>query len=162
MGEVLVVLVGAAPESQRKALEIAVRRRAGGMVHIPEPTAAEQERLFQAADFVIVPGALEPGCVFFRLALRHGLVPVVEQCAGLHELVRDFDPVTGEGNGLVYYRRSVSALIDAILRAAQLPAGTQSLLAERNRAIDFSWASTAKALDRLYARLSGRSNRLAA
>jgi len=162
MGEVLVALVGAAPESQRKALEIAVRRRAGGMVHIPEPTAAELERFFQAADFVIAPGALEPGCVFFRLALRHGLVPVVEQCAGLHELVRDFDPVTGEGNGLVYYRRSAVALIDAILRAVQLPAGAQSLLAERNRAMDFSWTSTAKALDRLYSRLATGSSRLAA
>jgi len=162
MGEVLVALVGAAPESQRKALEIAVRRRAGGMVHIPEPTAAEQERLFQAADFVIVPGTLEPGCVFFRSALRHGLVPVVEQCAGLHELVRDFDPVTGEGNGLVYYRRSAVALIDVILRAAQLPAETKSLLVERNRSLDFSWTSTAKALDRLYSRLATGSSRLAA
>jgi len=162
MGEVLVALVGAASESQRKNLEIATRRRAGGLFHFSEPTAAEKDRLFQAADFVIVPGALQPGCVFFRSALRQGLVPVVEQCAGLHELVRDFDPVTGEGNGLVYYRRSVPALIDAILRAAQLPVGTQSLLAERNRAMDFSWASTAKALDRLYARLPGRSNRLAA
>jgi starch synthase len=162
MGEVLVALVGAAPESQRKVLEIAVRRRAGGMHHIPEPTAAEQERLFQAADFVIVPGALEPGCVFFRLALRHGLVPVVEQCAGLHELVRDFDPVTGEGNGLVYYRRSAVALIDVILRAAQLPAETKSLLVERNRAWDCSWKSTAKALDRLYSRLATGSSRLAA
>ncbi len=162
MGEVLVALVGAAPESQRKALEIAVRRRAGGMVHIPEPTAAEQERLFQTADFVIVPGALEPGCVFFRLALRQGLVPVVEQCAGLHELVRDFDPVTGEGNGLVYYRRSGVALIDVILRAAQLPAETKSLLVERNRAWDCSWKSTAKALDRLYSRLATGSSRIAA
>jgi len=162
MGEVLVTLVGAAPESQRKVLEMAVRRRAGGMVHIPEPTAAEQERLFQAADFVIVPGALEPGCVFFRLALRHGLVPVVEQCVGLHELVRDFDPVTGEGNGLVYYRRSAVALIDVILRAAQLPAETKSLLVERNRAWDCSWKSTAKALDRLYSRLASGSSRLAA
>ena len=162
MGEVLVTLVGAAPESQRKVLEMAVRRRAGGMVHIPEPTAAELERLFQAADFVIVPGALEPGCVFFRLALRHGLVPVVEQCAGLHELVRDFDPVTGEGNGLVYYRRSAVALIDVILRAAQIPAETKSLLVERNRALDFSWTSTAKALDRLYSRLATGSSRLAA
>lgn len=162
MGEVLVALVGAAPGSQRKALEIAVRRRAGGMVHIPELTAAEQERLFQAADFVIVPGALEPGCVFFRSALRHGLVPVVEQCVGLHELVRDFDPVTGEGNGLVYYRRSAVALIDVILRAAQLPAETKSLLLERNRAWDCSWKSTAKALDWLYSRLATGSSRLAA
>jgi starch synthase len=162
MSEVLVALVGAAPESQRKALEIAVRRRAGGMVHIPEPTTAEKDRLFQAADFVIVPGALQPGCVFFRAALRHGLVPVVEQCVGLHELVRDFDPVTGEGNGLVYYRRSAVALIDVILRAAQLPAEMKSLLVERNRALDFSWTSTAKALDRLYSRLAAGSSRLAA
>jgi starch synthase len=162
MGEVLVALVGAAPDSQRKALEIAVRRRAGGMVRIPEPAAAEQERLFQAADFVIVPGPLDPGCVFVRSALRQGLVPVVEQCAGLHELVRDFDLVTGDGNSIVYYRRTAVALIDAILRATQLPAETKRLLAERNSTLDFSWASTAKALDRLYSRLAAFSSRLAA
>ena len=162
MGEVLVVLIGAVSESKREAIQIALRRRAGGMVHFSEPSAAEQERLLQAADFVLVPGALEPGCVFFRSAQRAGIVPVVEQSAGLHELVRDFDPVTGEGNGVVFYRHSVEALIDAMLRAAQLPAATKSLLEERNRARDFSWASTAKALDRLYSRLPGRSNRLAA
>lgn len=162
MGEVLVALVGAAPESQRQTIQIALRRRAGGMVHFPEPTPAEQERLLQAADFIVVPGALQPGCAFFRLALRAGIVPVVEQCAGLQELVRDFDPVTGQGNGLVYYRHSVEALIDAILRAGELPPATKSLLVERNRARDFSWASTAKALDRLYSRLPGRAGRLAA
>jgi glycogen synthase len=96
------------------------------------------------------------------LALRQGLVPVVEQCAGLHELVKDFDPVTDQGNSLVYYRRSAVALIDAILRAAQLSAETKCLLAERNRALDFSWASTAKSLDRLYSRLAAGSSRLAA
>jgi glycogen synthase len=80
----------------------------------------------------------------------------------LHELVRDFDPMTGEGNGLVYYRRSALALIDVILRAAQLPAETQSLLVERNRAWDCSWKSTAKALDRLYSRLATGSSRIAA
>ena len=162
MGEVLVALVGAIPGSQKKTVEIAVRRRAGGLAHFSDPTAAEKDRLFQAADFIIVPGALEPGCVFFRSALRAGIVPVVEQCAGLHELVRDFDPVSGQGNGLVCHRRSSEALLDAILRAVQLPAATRSQLEERNRARDFSWASTAKALDRLYSRLPGRSNRLAA
>jgi len=49
-----------------------------------------------------------------------------------------------------------------ILRAAQLPAETKSLLVERNRALDFSWTSTAKALDRLYSRLAAGSSRLAA
>lgn len=162
MGEVLVALMGNAPGSQRKSIEIATRRRAGGLVHFSEPAEADIQRLFQAADFVLVPGALEPGCVFFRSALRQGLVPVVEQCAGLHELVRDFDPVTGEGNGIVYHRRSAVALLDAIVRAAQLPVETKSLLAERNSHLDFSWTSTAKALARLYARLVAGSNRLAA
>jgi glycogen synthase len=80
----------------------------------------------------------------------------------LHELVRDFDLVTGDGNSIVYYRRTAVALIDAILRATQLPAETKRLLAERNSTLDFSWASTAKALDRLYSRLAAFSSRLAA
>jgi hypothetical protein len=53
-------------------------------------------------------------------------------------------------------------LIDALLRAGELSPATKSLLMERNRALDFSWASTAKALDRLYSRLPGRTGRLAA
>ena len=75
---------------------------------------------------------------------------------------KDVYVAVGQGNGLVYYRHSVEALIDAILRAGELPPATKTLLVERNRARDFSWASTAKALDRLYSRLPGRAGRLAA
>lgn len=162
MGEVLVALVGPAPGSRRRDLEIAVRRCAGGMVHFPEPSDSVMEGLLQAADFVVVPGPLEPDNVFFRGALRRGIVPVVQQGAGLHELARDHDPVSGQGNALVYHRPTCGALLDAILRAVQLPAGAKAMLEERNRARDFSWASSVQALDRIYSRLIGGSGRLAA
>jgi starch synthase len=157
-GELLVVLAGEIPAAHRRAVHTALRRPAGGLVHFPEAP----DQLLSASDFVLVPGPLHPEGVFFRAALREGLVPVAEHCAGLHELVRDFDPVTGRGNGLVYYRHSAAALLDSILRAVQLPAETRALLAERNRSIDFSWASTVRALDRLHTRLPGGSARLAA
>ena len=157
-GEVLVALIGAISPSQKLEVETALRRRAGGLIHFEEPSDA----LLAASDFVLVPGPLLPEGVFFRAALRRGIVPVAEQCAGLHELVRDYDPVTGEGNGLVHYRHTPAALLDTILRAVQLPAETRALLAERNRALDFSWASTVRDLDRLYIRLRSGSARIAA
>ena len=157
-GEVLVALIGAISPSQKLEVETALRRRAGGLIHFKEPSDA----LLAASDFVLVPGPLHPEGVFFRAALRRGIVPVAEQCAGLHELVRDYDPVTGEGNGLVHYRHTPAALLDTILRAVQLPAETRALLAERNRALDFSWASTVRDLDRLYTRLRSGSARIAA
>lgn len=157
-GEVLVALLGEIPASHRREIQIALRRPAGGLVHFTEAP----ENLAEACDFILVPGPLHPEGVLFQMALRQGIVPVAELCAGLHELMRDFDPVTGLGNGLVYYRHTASALLDAILRAVQLRAETRSLLAERNRSLDFSWASTVRALDRLHARLAGGSSRLAA
>jgi starch synthase len=157
-GEVLVALVGDIPAAHRRDIQTALRRPVGGFVHFPESTDA----LLAASDFVLVPGPLHPEGVAFRAALRRGLVPVAENCAGLHELVRDFDPVTGQGNGLVYYRHTAAALLDTILRAVQLPVETRALLAERNRARDFSWDSTIRALDRLHTRLLGGSVRLAA
>jgi glycogen synthase len=66
------------------------------------------------------------------------------------------------GNGLVFYRHSTAALLDAILRAIQLPEAVRLELSGRNRSTDFSWNASARALDRLYSRLTGHTDRLAA
>jgi starch synthase len=160
--EVLVILCGPVPDSKRREVETTLRRRAGGLAHFAEPSAEEIDRILAASDFVLVPGPLHPEGGFFRAALRRGTIPIAGQCPGLHELVRDHDPVTGLGNGLVFYRHSTAALLDAILRAIQLPEAVRRDLSECNRGMDFSWNTAARALDRLYARLTGRTDRIAA
>jgi len=88
------------------------------------------------------------------LALRNGLVPVAAYCPGLRQFVQDFDPVTGTGNGFVFYRNTVAALGDAIGRAA----GAGEALSLAARSADYSWAASASQHEALYRRLtvSGR------
>jgi starch synthase len=161
-GEVLMLLCGPVPASKRREVETAQRRSAGGIAHFAEPTDQETDQFLAAADFVLVPGPLHPEEGFIRDAIRRGAIPIAGQCAGLHELVRDHDPATGLGNGLVFYRHTTAALLDTILRAIQLPESTRTELSARNRGMDFSWNASARALDQLYARLAGRTDRLAA
>ena len=155
-------LIGPVGDSDRFALEVAIRRHARRFVFLCEPAAESTAQLLAAGDFVLLPGPLDPGHSLFLPALRHGLVPVLEQCAGLHDIVRDFDPVTGAGNGLVYYRHAMSALADAVKRALFLPVGEMDILSRRSRDMDFSWKAGVARLEKLERRLLQGAGRVAA
>jgi starch synthase len=91
--------------------------------------------------------------------MRNGLLPVVEYCPGLLDLVKDFDPVTGSGNGLIFYRHSVAALADVVKRALFLPAGEWEILSQRVRVTDFSWGPAVARLEELQHRLLRKTGR---
>ena len=91
------------------------------------------------------------------LALRNGVLPIAAHCGGLRQLVQDFDPVTGDGNGFVFYKNSVEALGDAIGRASRT-ADLAPLVAAA-RSADFSWAAAANSHIVLYTRLLAASGR---
>ena len=157
-----VALLGAVPEALRMEFEVAVRRHAARLVHLGEPHEQGVSEVLAACDFVLLPGALEPGSVFAMRALRNGLVPIAAQCEGLHETVRDFDPVRESGNGLILHRRNVGALCDTLCRALQLGAADRALLSGRAGESDFSWKAAVARLDSLYGRLAARAGRMAA
>jgi hypothetical protein len=76
--------------------------------------------------------------------------------------VRDFDPVTGSGNGIVFYRHSLPALSDAVKRALFLPAGELEILGQRVREADFSWGPAVARLEELQGRLLRKIGRISA
>jgi glycogen synthase len=76
--------------------------------------------------------------------------------------VREFDPVTGSGNGLVFYRHSVAALADIVKRALFLPAGEWEILSQRVRETDFSWGPAVARLEELQRRLLRKTGRTSA
>lgn len=155
--DVRVVLLGPVGEGDRQALVIAERRHAGRFAHLPNVDAALFGLALGGAEFLVVPGAVEPGAALLMLALRNGVLPIAAHCGGLRQFVRDFDPVTGEGNGFVFYRESVGALRDAIGRAVRT-ADLTPLIASA-RASDFSWAASARQHDILYRRLLAAAGR---
>ena len=155
--EFCVALLGPVGEKSLEALNIAMRRHAGRFVHLPEVDGALFARILSTGDFILVPGPLEPHRIFAAASMRNGLIPVMEFCVGLSDLVRDFDPVTGSGNGLVFYRHSLGALADAVKRALFLPAGESEILSQRARETDFSWAPAVARLEELQRRLSRRT-----
>lgn len=157
-----VVLAGSVSETSREALEVALRRHSGRFAHLPEADGGLSSRVLSAGDFVLVPGELEPLDVFVASAMRSGLVPVAEFCPGLPDLVRDFDPVTGAGNGIVFYRHSLASLADAVKRALFMPAGEREILSSRVRDTDFSWVPAVARIEELQRRLSRKAGRASA
>ena len=155
-------LLGPVANESIEVLDIALRRHSKRLVHLPEVDGGILARVLAAGDFVLVPGPLEPRRAFVAAAMRNGLLPVLEYCPGLLDLVKDFDPVTGSGNGLIFYRHSVAALADVVKRALFLPAGEWEILSQRVRVTDFSWGPAVARLEELQRRLLRKIGRILA
>ncbi len=160
--EARVLLLGPVTETSRKALEIAVRRHAGRFTHREVVDGPFFQKALAGSDFLLLPGPVEPGGELLVLALRNGVVPIAANCGGLRQFVQDFDPVTGLGNGYVFFQSSDTALLDAIRRALHAPDEVQSILVRAARAADFSWAASAKRHESLYGRLLAKTGRAVA
>ena len=151
------VLLGPVEAACQRALEIATRRQAGRFAHLPEVDAPLFHLALSASEFLVLPGPVEPGGELLMLSLRNGVLPIAAHCGGLRQLVQDFDPVTGEGNGFVFYKNTLEALLDAINRAARSP--DLSHMEKSARMSDFSWTSSAARHVTLYNRLLAASGR---
>ncbi len=160
--EVRVLLLGPVPEANTTALGIAQRRHARIFANIPEVGEAVFQQALAGADFLLLPGPVEPGGELLILAQRNGVVPIAAHCGGLRQFVQDFDPVTGAGNGFVFYRETTGALVDAIRRAVTTPPDELAAIVASARAADFSWAACARRHEALYNRLLARAGRAAA
>jgi starch synthase len=157
-----VVLLGEVREEDRLALLVAERRHAGRFVHIPEVGSVELTRVLEAGDFVLLPAEFEPSCEFLTKAMRNGIVPLARHCDGLHQIVQPYDRVTTHGNGLVFYRDGVDALLDVIRHAAFLTEAELQTLSDRVASTDFSWSASVASLASLYQRLTSSHQRIAA
>lgn len=154
-----ILLLGPVPQTQTLALQIAIRKHRGRFAHIEHVDAEVLQRVLAGADFLILPGPVEPAGSLLILGLRNGVVPLAAHCGGLRQFVRDFDPVTSTGNGYVFYSPTVSALVDAIDRAMSASPEDHLALVAAARAEDFSWTACAHRHESLYGRLILQSGR---
>ncbi len=78
------------------------------------PTEAHMHLFFGAADILVVPTVVDDAMV--AACFRYGLVPVVHND---QSLVRDYDPISEEGNAFTYTEYSVWAIFAALVRALE-------------------------------------------
>lgn len=110
------------------------------------------------ADIALIPSHFEPCGLSAMYSLKYGTIPVARACGGLHQIIQDYDPTTGEGNGFLFFDYSSEALWDSIGRAKKFFADAQiwRALVQHAMAADFSWTAAASKYEEIYKSLFAR------
>ena len=98
------------------------------------------------ADLFLMPSRYEPCGLNQMYSLRYGTIPVVRSTGGLADTVREYDPTTGQGNGIVFAGYSVEEFEAAVDRGLQLvldPVGRAQAM-KNGMSADHSWDQAAK------------------
>jgi starch synthase len=157
-GDTRLIILGRGEPPYEAGLKAAARKHEGRL-HYEKDTNEDLARLIYAgADVLLAPARVEAGGTRVMQALRYGVVPVVRASGGLRQLVEDFEPATGAGNGFVFYDFTPDALVDAVRRAEEIflnPTAWRPIM-QRGMAHDCSWGAAAERHERLYRHLLER------
>jgi starch synthase len=154
---VRLVLVGPVQAENITELEIAERKHRGRFAHVLEADEGFARKALAGADLFLVPGPVEPEAIWLRRAMLSGAIPLAAQCPGLFQFVRDWEQTRGEGNGFVFYARTVDGLLDGCRKALRVidDATRRETLRKRCLSADFSLEAGVRAHVELFERLLG-------
>lgn len=156
-GNTRLILLGEVDAARTVELEVARRKHRGRFAHVAAFDDTQARQALAGSDVMLLPGPVEARATWLRRAIRHGVIPVAQQCGGLFQLVRDWEPARSFGNGFVFRSATVDGLLDISRRAMDAlddPAQRSALVAA-NLAADFSHEASARAHLALYTRLLG-------
>jgi starch synthase len=107
------------------------------------------------ADMFLMPSAYEPCGLNQMYSLRYGTVPIVFRTGGLADTVKQWDPDTGQGTGILFDHHDAAGLAWAVETSLVLyrdrPAWRRLML--NGMGENFSWDAQAQLYEELYARL---------
>ena len=107
------------------------------------------------ADMFLMPSKYEPCGLNQMYSLAYGTIPIVRRTGGLQDTVKDYS--TGKGNGFVFEKYDVNAMLDAIKRAIELfktdKKAWKKLMTTGMKA-DYTWLNSAKKYIALYSKIS--------
>ena len=149
------VVTGKGADQDLADIIIAERKYPTRFAYRPDADEQLHQLGLAGADVVLLPSSLGFHGTNAIAAMRYGTLPIVKTHGGVHQLVSDYDPATDGGCGFLYQDHSPMALWDSIRRANQLYRNSSEWekLANRAKALDFSWKESAKAFAKLYANL---------
>lgn len=102
-------------------------------------------RIYAGADMVLIPSIFEPGGIVALESLRYGSVPIVRRTGGLNDIITEFDPNLGTGNGFSFKTKDAWSLFSSILTALVIynqPKHWKKLVGNCLSS-DFSWEHSA-------------------
>lgn len=112
-------------------------------------------KIFAGADMMLMPSSFEPGGIVALEAFRYGCVPIVRRTGGLNDIIQDFNPKNGRGNGFSFVKKDPWALYAAVVEALTFfhqPTLWRKLVYNCMVA-DFSWEHAAKDYERWYTQI---------
>jgi starch synthase len=114
-----------------------------------------------AADMFLMPSLYEPCGLNQMYSLRYGTVPIVRRTGGLADSVQHFDPLTGQGTGVVFNDFDAGGLRWAITTALEWYSwpSVWRRLVQNGMAQDFGWEVSAARYEALYDQLSAGCER---
>jgi len=151
----LIVMGGGDDEYRQKLSEIMELYPKQVGLHLL-PNFKLPRKIFAGADGLLIPSTFEPGGIVALEALRYGAVPIVRRTGGLNDIVVNFDPVRGRGNGFSFTGRDEWALYGAIVEAATTYKHKTlwRKLVANGLNENFSWEAAAKKYQEWYRRTS--------
>ena len=107
------------------------------------------------SDIALLPSHFEPCSLSAMYSLKYGTIPLARAAGGLHQIIQDYDPTTGSGNGFLFFDYSPEALWDTIGRAKRFFSNKDDWQALMHRAMacDFSWPAGAAEYEKVYGRI---------
>jgi len=111
-------------------------------------------KIFAGTDMLLIPSVFEPGGIVALEALRYGAIPIVRRTGGLRDVIHNFDPKTGKGNGFSFKQKDPWSLYAAVIEALTIyeHKALWYILVANALSCDFSWKHVAKKYIRLYYR----------
>ena len=111
------------------------------------------QKIYAGSDMFLMPSKFEPCGLGQLISLRYGTIPIVRETGGLADTIRDYNPLTKEGNGFTFKEYSSNELLKTINRSVDLYKSDKKIwlkLIEDAMNEDFSWNRSAEKYIELY------------
>jgi starch synthase len=160
--DLTLVVLGTGEKKYEDFFQKLARRRPDRVavkIAFDEPLA---HRIEGGADLFLMPSRYEPCGLNQMYSLRYGTIPVVRATGGLADTVREYDPATGQGNGIVFASYSADEFVAAVGRALKLladPVG-KARAQHNGMTADHSWDQAAKRYIEAYRMAIDRKQRV--
>ncbi|MBI2119250.1 MAG: glycogen synthase [Elusimicrobia bacterium] len=109
-------------------------------------------KIYAGSDFFLMPSEFEPCGLSQMISMKYGTIPIATPTGGLLDSIKEWDPASKEGNGLLAKEISNEAIETEVLRAAAIYKNKKEWgqLVKNAMKEDFSWRASAKKYAELF------------
>jgi starch synthase len=154
--DVQVVVLGTGDDKYESMFRVAAHGHPGQLsanIYFDEALA---QKIYAAADVLLMPSLQEPCGIGQLIALRYGCVPLVRETGGLKDTIFPYNEYTGEGNGFSFAAPNARDMLFTFRRALGFwgDGETWPKIVKAAMASDYGWSRSAAEYAAVYDRLA--------